>query len=342
MRWKVGSNHHRNPPRSEGGNGRGIDSNQFRTGSNPQNDSIGFMSAPEPDSNAPACLGPDPRPEPLAWTLPDESWDTHFHVFGPIARFPYARRRRYTPPEATFEEYRALMARTGIARAVCVHPNVHGPDNAVTLDAVRRSEGRFLGIIKLEDEADLPTLRRLHAAGVRGVRFAFHPQHGGRFDAALFDRMAERADALGWCLDLHASPDDLVRLARKLAETSVPLVIDHMGRIDPSNGTAQAPFQALLELARFPHVWVKLTGADRISRQGPPYDDVVPFARDIIRAAPDRVIWGTDWPHSGYFDPARVPNDGALINLLARIAPDRAVRRAILVDNPKRLFDGAV
>lgn len=293
-----------------------------------------------PESAIPACLGPQPQLEALTWQLPKGSWDTHFHVFGPTSRFPYVEKRKYTPPDSTYEDYCALMQRTGIERAVCVHPNVHGPDNSVTLDAIRRSEGRIIGIIKLDADPGLDRLRQLDADGIRGVRFAFHPQHGGEFDDALFQRVADYADVLGWCIDIHASPEDLLRLSPRLLDVPVPVIIDHMGRIDPSAGLAQEPFKGLLELAAAPNIWIKLTGADRLTRQGAPYDDVLPFARALVKAAPDRVLWGTDWPHSGYFDPAKMPNDGALVNFLGRVAPDEAARRAILVDNPNRLFAG--
>ncbi len=289
-------------------------------------------------AGVPDCLGPDPRPDPLAFRPPPGACDTHFHVFGPSDRFPYAPDRRYTPPDSPLEDYFVLMEKLGIERGVVVHPNLHGSDNAVTLDAVARSDGRFLGIVKLEASAAFEDLRRLDALGVRGVRFAFNPRHGGTFDSDLFDRAAGWCARLGWQIELHSAPEDLVRLAGRLARAGVPVVIDHFGRVDVSLGLDQEPFRVLLDLAKERHVWVKLTGADRISRTGPPYGDVVPFARALIAAAPDRVVWGTDWPHSAYFDRAGMPNDGALMNLMVAFAPDARARVRILVDNAARLF----
>jgi predicted TIM-barrel fold metal-dependent hydrolase len=174
---------------------------------------------------------------------------------------------------------------------------------------------------------------------VRGVRFAFNPQHGGELDQALFDRFASWAAELRWCIDLHMAPDDLQVLAPKLTKLPVPIVIDHLARIDPGKGIDQRPFRVLLELVERGNVWVKLSGADRITRTGPPYVDVVPFARALIAAASTRTLWGTDWPHSGYFDAARMPDDAALADLVFEFAPDVGDRMRLLVENPRVLFE---
>ena len=284
------------------------------------------------------CLGPRAGNGWPARSLPPGAWDTHFHVFGPVSRFPYAATRKYTPPEAPLEDYLAVAERLGIERAVCVHPNLHGPDNAVTLDALRRSNGRFLGIVKLDANASFDALKRMDAAGIRGVRFAFNPEHGGELDPALLARASSWCARLGWCIDLHMAADDLPNLAESIARLPVPVVIDHMARIDPAQGLEQHPFRVLLELVRLSHVWIKLTGADRITRAGPPYADVVPFARLLVESAPDRVIWGTDWPHSGVFDAHRMPDDLDLVALTFDFAPGAQQHRALLVDNAARLF----
>lgn len=284
------------------------------------------------------CLGPRASDRAPAHRLPAGAWDTHFHVFGPVDRFPYAAKRKYTPPESPFEAYVALAQWLGIDRAVCVHPNLHGPDNAVTLDALARSDGRFLGMIKLQESTTLDDLRRMDDAGIRGVRFAFNPEHGGELDPLLLERARRWCAQLGWCIDLHMAAADLPALAETIARLPVPVVIDHMGRVDPAKGLAQAPFKVLLDLARLSHVWVKLTGADRITRTGPPYADVVPFAKALLDAAPERMIWGTDWPHSGYFDAVRMPDDVDLVELAFAFAPDPAQRHQLMVANPARLF----
>ena len=284
------------------------------------------------------CLGPVDDASKPERPLPPGTWDTHFHVFGPLDRFPYATNRKYTPPPAPLEAYVALMERLGISRAVCVHPNVHGPDNGVTLDALRRSNGRLLGIVKASERLSLAQLRDLDAAGVRGVRFAFNPQHGGQLDARLLDRFESWAEELRWCIDFHMAPEDLEPLVPRLSKLAVPLVIDHFARIDPAQGLDQRPFRVLLDLAAHDHVWVKLSGADRITGTGPPYRDVVPFAHALIAAAPTRVVWGTDWPHSGYFAPDRMPRDAALADLVFDFAPRESDRLRLLVENPRALF----
>jgi len=288
--------------------------------------------------SAKPCLGPRKSFAIPARKLPAGAIDTHFHVFGPVDRFPYAEHRKYTPPESPYEAYIELAGRLGIDKAVCVHPNVHGPDNAVTLDAIERSNGRLLGIIKMNDQATFSELARMNALGVRGIRFAFNPEHGGELDHELFLRACDWAGELQWCIDLHMAPEDLPGLAENLSRLSVPVVIDHMARIDPAGGIEQAPFKVLLQLMQMSHVWVKLSGADRITRSGPPYDDVVPFARALVDAAPDRVLWGSDWPHSGYFDASRMPDDAALVDASYAFVPDPILHRKLMVDNPARLF----
>src|SRR6185437_14627906 len=286
-----------------------------------------------------ACVGPIDDASRPRQALPSGTWDTHFHVFGPLDRFPYSSNRKYTPPPAPFEAYVALAGRLGISRGVCVHPNVHGDDNGVTLDALQRSNGRLLGIIKGSRQLSLVQMREMDAAGVRGVRFAFNPQHGGELDSALLDRLAAWAEELRWCLDFHMAPEDLEPLVPRLSKLTVPVVIDHFARIDPAHGPEQRPFRVLLDFVLHDQVYVKLSGADRISRSGPPYTDVVPFARALIAAAPTRVLWGTDWPHSGYFDANRMPRDVALADLVFDFAPREADRIRLLVDNPRALFE---
>ncbi len=297
---------------------------------------------PADQAGIPPCQGPRARSAPISFAIPKGAWDTHLHVFGPTAVFPYAEKRPYTPPDSPLEDYLALMERLGIERGVCVHPNVHGIDNSVTIDAVERSDRRLLGIIKPHRDMTFTELRDLKTRGVRGVRFAFNPQHGsGALDTELFERMHGWCRELDWCIDMHFAPDALEGLCDLIAGAETPIIIDHFGRVETAAGVNQLPFKILRDLATLDHVWIKLTGADRISHSGVPYDDVVPFAHALSEIAPDRLLWGSDWPHSGYFDPKRMPDDGDLLNLVARFAPDVALRHKILVDNPARLF-GAI
>ncbi len=302
------------------------------------------MSTPElsgranPDPVIRDCLGPLPAPLRARRALPAGAWDTHFHVLGPQARFAYSPKRKYTPPDAPLDACMRMHRALGIERGLVVHANTHGFDNAVDLDAVARSEGRYLAVVRLDGTATREGCEKLHAQGARGVRFAFNPQHGGALDPAVFDHALDCIDSLGWFVELHFEGAALPGLKAWLADIRAPIVIDHMGRIDPTLGLAQEPFGVLAELARQDNVWVKLSGADRLTRSGPPYADVVPFAQRLIEIAPDRMLWGSDWPHTGVFDPVRMPDDGRLLDALFDFAPDEAVLHKILVANPIRLL----
>ena len=283
------------------------------------------------------CLGPLPVASRPNRVLPPGAWDTHFHVLGPQAKFPFSPTRKYTPPDATLDACLAMHAKLGIARGLVVHANTHGFDNAVDLDAAARSGGRYLAVVRLDGSASRSGCEALHRRGARGVRFAFNPQHGGALDLAVFDHVLGCIAGLGWFVELHFDGGALPGLRHWLASIHATVVIDHIGRIDPSLGIDQTPFRVLLELARRDNVWVKLSGADRLTKIGPPYVDVTPFAQRMIEVAPDRCIWGSDWPHTGVFDAARMPEDGKLLDALFEFAPDASVRRKILVDNPRRL-----
>jgi predicted TIM-barrel fold metal-dependent hydrolase len=270
--------------------------------------------------------------------MPAGAWDTHFHVLGPTAKFAYSPTRKYTPPDAPLADCLALHEALGIERGLVVHANTHGFDNAVDLDAVAQTGGRYLAVVRLDERASIEGCRALHRAGARGVRFAFNPQHGGALDHAVFDHVLRSIDGLGWFVELHFDGAALPELEPWIAGIEAPVLIDHFGRIDPGLGLVQAPFAALARLAARAHVWIKISGADRISNQGLPYDDVAPFARRLGEIAADRLLWGSDWPHTGYFDAGRMPDTGRLLAALATLVPDETVRRMILVDNPLRLL----
>jgi len=286
----------------------------------------------------PDCLGPQPQAAKPRGLLPDGAWDTHFHVLGPQARFPYSLNRKYTPPDAPLDECLRMHDALGIARGLVVHANTHGFDNSVDLDAVARSGGRYMAVVRLDAAATRAGCGRLHEQGARGVRFAFNPQHGGTLDLTAFNHVLGCIEGLGWFVELHFEGAALPGLKSWLESIPATLVIDHIGRIDPAQGLAQEPFAVLSELARRENVWVKISGADRLSKIGAPYADVVPFAQRMIELAPDRILWGSDWPHTGVFDPTRMPDDGKLLDVLFDFAPHPASRQRILVDNPRRLL----
>lgn len=278
-------------------------------------------------------------PSRPGWKLPEGAWDTHFHILGPRARFPYAATRKYTPPDAPLDDGLRLHDAIGVARGLVVHANTHGFDNAVDLDAVARSNGRYLAVVRLDRGATPEGCALLHQAGARGVRFAFNPQHGGALDHTTFEHVLRCIEGLGWFVELHFEGAAIPQLRAWLEAIPATVVIDHFGRIDPAHGLEQAPFATLCELMRRENFWVKLSGADRLTRQGYPYDDVAPFARRLADIAPERLLWGSDWPHTGVFDAVRMPHDGRLVDALSRFVPDASLRNAILVENPRRLLN---
>jgi 2-pyrone-4,6-dicarboxylate lactonase len=284
----------------------------------------------------PDIPGPDPAPRAPSFKAPALTCDAHCHIFGPVDRYPYAATRPYTPPEAPLSVFKALHARIGVERAVIVNATPYGRDNTVILDAIAQSGGRYRGIGNVDDRMTDRELERLASSGIDGCRFTFLSRLGGRPDMAVFDRIVARIAPLGWHVDLYVEAALLDDLAPRLESLPMPYVIDHMGVVDASAGLGQPAFQKLLSLVkRDEKCWVKITGPERISRTGPPFHDAVPFARTLIETAPQRVLWGTDWPHPNV---PFMPNDGDLMDLVALYSQDDAHRRSLLVDNPARLF----
>ncbi|MBE3637300.1 amidohydrolase family protein [Mangrovicoccus algicola] len=277
---------------------------------------------------------PDPSVPALA--LPEGACDAHCHVFGPAAQFPFAPERTYTPVDAPWEVLQALHARLGLQRTVLVQASCHGRDNAAMLDAIARSGGTCRGVAMTGPEIGDAELDRLHAGGVRGLRFNFVTHLGADADFDAVAGLCARIAPLGWHAVVHFDADRLETLAPVLKTLDLPLVIDHMGRVDASKGFDQPAWGMLLDLMEDPRFWVKVCGAERITRAGPPYADAVPFARELVARFPDRVLWGTDWPHPNIRKD--MPDDGLLVDLLAEIAPDPAALRRLLVENPTRLY----
>lgn len=288
-----------------------------------------MSSAPSP----PVSYHFAPRRPNLA--LPEGACDTHMHVFGPQSRFPFAPGRSFTPCEAPKEKLFALHEFLGIERGVVVQSNAHGVDNSVTEDVLAARKGEYLGIALVSVTVSDAELRRLDAAGFRGARFHFMRHLGASTPIEDVVAFGSRLADLGWHLVLHFEGAHIHELARAMLRAPVPVVVDHMARIDASLGVDQPDFRKLLELLRDDRIWVKVSGAERVSRMGPPYEDAIPFARALVEAAGERVLWGTDWPHPNL---SHVPDDGLLVDLLASIAPTEAQRQALLVTNPERLY----
>jgi 2-pyrone-4,6-dicarboxylate lactonase len=290
------------------------------------------------------CMPPDPNTRKPRFTPPPNACDTHFHIFGPPEIFPFLSMHEYTPPAAPLEHYFKMAAVIGIERGVVVQPSVHGLDNSATLDAIAKSGGRFRGVARIDDKTSKSELQKLHGGGIRGVRFNLLDRPRGNVKLEVFDRCVEHITEFGWSVDLHIDTKNLLEQEKRIRALPIPVVLDHIARIKPAAGLNQPAFPLLLEMMQDKHVWVKVSGADKIcntqvhSYFGLPFIEVIPFARAVIAAAPDRVIWGTDWPHSNNFTPGHTPNDGDLLDLLAEFAPDASTRKKILVDNPAVLY----
>jgi predicted TIM-barrel fold metal-dependent hydrolase len=282
------------------------------------------------------CKAPDPNPRTPAYKLPAGACDAHCHVFGPADRFPYAPDRSYTPPDAPVEDLRRVHAAIGVERAVIVQASCHGTDNTAMVDAISRSGGAYRGIAIVDGSITDAGLEELDRGGVRGVRFNFVKHLGGTPDLEVFDRVLDRIRPLGWHVVLHLDAGDILEHAERISRIKVPFVIDHMGRVQAKNGLEQEPFRRLLKLMRNELAWVKICGPERVSSAGGPFHDAVPFARQLAEAAPDRTLWGTDFPHPNIA--GDMPNDGDLVDLLALAVEDETARRKILIDNPDRLY----
>jgi 2-pyrone-4,6-dicarboxylate lactonase len=274
---------------------------------------------------------------PRLFTPPVNATDAHCHIFGPADRFPFSDDRTYTPPDSGIDDFLVLQERLGLSRAVFVQASCHGTDNSAMVDAIIRGNGRFAGVAMIDESFSDADIQKLHDVGVRGTRFNFVAHLGGAPEMDEYWRIVERVARFGWHIVLHFDAKDLPSHVEMLEAMPVPYVIDHMARIDAKAGLEQEPFQQLLELMRDERAWVKISGAERQTADGtPPYDDVVPYAQALVAAAPDRILWGSDWPHPNV---RATPDDGDLIDFVAQVAPDEATRQKILVTNPERLYD---
>ncbi|MDR5781387.1 amidohydrolase family protein [Caballeronia sp. LZ065] len=270
------------------------------------------------------------------FTLPRGACDTHCHVIGPARRFPYAASRPYTPHEETDKTVlSALHERLGVDRAVIVQATVYATDNRIVLDAIADRPHARRGIALVETSISDHALQTLHDGGIRGVRFGFVRHLWTPPDPAEFMSLMHRIADLGWHVSLHLDATALSELQPMLDALPVPFVIDHMGRIDAGAGLEQPGFAQLLEWSRRDHCWIKLSALDRISATGAPFVDAAPFVRAVLEASPERVLWGTDYPHP---NPRHaVLHDESLVDVLPLCGEDDALHK-MLVANPARLY----
>ena len=295
---------------------------------------------PAAGAEAPTCAGPDPNPRKPKLKFPPGACDTHAHIMGPKARYEYSPARIYTPPDCLLPDYLRMLATLGVERAVLVQPSVYGTDNTVMLEAMKTAGDRFRGVAVVADSISDAELKKLDAAGVRGVRVNIvdvKDRKPGTLPMDALKTLARRVAPLGWHMEFLMHADEFPDLDRAFAGFPVDIVLGHLGYMKTDKGLANAGFQALLRLMKTGRAWVKLTGPSRITTTGGlPYSDVVSYARALVEANPERVIWGTDWPHVIIKTP--MPNDGDLADLLSDWILDARAREHVLVKNPARLY----
>ncbi len=282
------------------------------------------------------CPPADPAPRKPEVVLPPDACDTHAHLFGPARRYAWSPARGYTPPDALPAAYEHLHRTLDVTRAVITQPSVYGTDNAATLDYVSADLGRRRAVVSVDADVTDTTLQTMHEKGARGIRVNIADPGGNPFKSfGELQRLADRLKAMRWHIELllHVHEVDLDELRR----LPVDISIGHFGYMPARLGVDHPKYRAFLDLVSEGRCWVKLTGPYRITaRQQLPYDDTVPFAHALAERRPDRLLWGTDWPHP--MCPVPMPNDGTMTDMLLDWVPDEAVRKCILVDNPATLY----
>jgi predicted TIM-barrel fold metal-dependent hydrolase len=279
------------------------------------------------------CPNPDLEPRRPRITVPAGACDTHAHVYEAGERYPLKANRPFTPPPVRVSDYRDMLDTLGLERAVIVHSGVH-EDHQVTIDAIRSSGGRWRGIAVADPAMSEREIADLDAAGFRGVRF--NPYNAPAAGLRGIEEVAARIKPFGWHVQLHINAEHMVEMAPRLATLPVDIVVDHLGHMPMAAGIDHPGFQLLLAMLREGRCWVKLSAPMRFEDERLPYPNVVPFAHALIEANSSHVVWGSDWPHVIY--DGFMPNDGDLLDLLEVWAPDEALRKKILVDNPARLY----
>lgn len=284
----------------------------------------------------PSCTPPDFAPRRPGTKLPAGAIDTHFHIFGPSAQFPYAATRTYTPPEASLAAYEHLAEQIGFSRAVIVQPSVYGTDNSRTLSVLRETRIPIRAIIVIDDKVSDCDLQSFHDQGARGIRLNLIFNPGESF--AIATKLADMIRDLGWHIQFLVDISQIADLASRIDALRLPVVFDHFGHVPMQKGLQDPGFQDALALVRHGTAWVKLSGAYRITSQNsmPPYHDVAPAAQAFIAANEDRILWGSDWPHPAISVP--MPNDGDLADMAMSWVAEPALRQKFFVTNAEKLY----
>jgi 2-pyrone-4,6-dicarboxylate lactonase len=289
----------------------------------------------------PRIAGPVASPKRPRVLPPPDAWDSHFHIFGPSDKFPYPPGRAYTPPDAPVERLIALLDRLGFANGLIVQGNAHVYDNSVVLDAMQRFPQRLRGVAITDTRIKPEVLRDWHKRGMRGLRFHLFPIEANRRGVGLdvFEVFRNTMADLGWVAQFFCDHRMLAPAAQALREISrdMPVIIDHLGMVPAAAGVGDANFQALLKLVGDGHAYVKVSAVYRLSEQYPDYADARVLHDALVRANPEGLMWGTDWPHPS-IPAALMPDDGHLLDLFFDWTPDETIRRRVLVETPARLF----
>ena len=291
------------------------------------------------EAKYPMCQGPDPEPTTAGFEIPPGAIDCHAHIFGPSDTYPYSPARGYTPPDASLESYLHLhRALGGIDRAVLTQPSVYGVDNSCMLDVVDKMKGKFLAVVAVDAAVTDTQLTHFHERGARGARVNLVDKGGNPFNnLRMLQQFTERLKDMGWHLEVLIKVHEFDALYQTMSGMAVDVSFGHLGYMSSDNPPEHPGFQALINLLKDGKGWAKLTGTYRITTSATtPYNDLIPYAKALIAANEDRIVWGTDWPHPTFS--GNMPNDGALMDQLAVWAPDAALRRKILVDNPQALY----
>jgi 2-pyrone-4,6-dicarboxylate lactonase len=296
-------------------------------------------AAKAPAAEAPVCAGPDFNPRSPKRGLPRRSCDTHAHIMGPRSRHDYSPERIYTPPDCLLNDYLHLLDTLGVEHAVLVQPSVYGTDNSAMLEAMKTANGRLRGVAVVEEDISETHLKVLNDAGIRGVRVNIvdvKDRKPGTLPMKSLSQLARRIAPLGWHMEFLMHVDEFPDFDSTFADFPVEIVLGHLGYLTIGKAPDDPGFQALLRLMKAGRAWVKLTGPYRITSQPLPYGDTVPFAHALLEANPERVIWGTDWPH--VMLKGSMPNDGSLADVLFDWIPDVKLREQVLVRNPAKLY----
>ncbi|MET0907751.1 MAG: amidohydrolase family protein [Tardiphaga sp.] len=289
----------------------------------------------DPPGTRKLCPGPDRHPSRPTFIMPKGACDTHVHVFGPQAQFPFSDQRSYTPEDCTYEDLVQLHAVLGIDRAVIVHGGAHGTDNRATLAALDRNPSRLRGVAVIPSGLPQNELADMHRRGMRGCRMSTVVSGGATFEH--LDRLASETFDLGWHLVLHFhAASELIDIAPQLRATRSSFVLDHLARISAAEGVDSEPFRTLLQLLDTDRCWVKLASLYRLSAEPYPHRDMLPMIEKVVALRPDRILWGSNWPHP--ICPVAMPNDGDLVDLIPLWLPDARSQKLALVDNPTSLY----